>query len=79
MKRIEQMSLTECLADIRRGNYLGRHELADRIEELNRWISVDERWPDTEDVRDKVLVYSASGRYWKGIDGPQTNHKEGEL
>ena len=115
MKRIEQMSLSECHKALREiinhvysaayhrghedtvdGNYV--HVLpvetdsyfdddtmefwkpiSDRLEELNRWISVDERWPEVEDVREKVLVYSACGRYWKGIDGPHTNHKEGEV
>jgi hypothetical protein len=73
MKPINEMNLQECLGSIRKGNYLGRHELADRIEELNRWISVDERWPETEDVQGRVLVYSTCGRYWKTIDGPEGN------
>lgn len=72
MKPINEMSLQECLAEIRQGNYLDRHELAGRIESLSRWISVDERWPEVEDVRgDKVLVYSTCGRYWKTLDGPE--------
>jgi hypothetical protein len=41
------------------------------LHEQHRWISVDERWPETEDVRGKVLVYSTCGRYWKTVDEPQ--------
>jgi hypothetical protein len=43
----------------------------DALKRQNRWISVDERWPETEDVLGKVLVYSNCGRYWKAIDTPQ--------
>jgi hypothetical protein len=76
MKKVEEMNLAECLEFLREYGYdfiltEGNHELADRIHDLNRWISVDERWPETEDVFGKVLVYSNCGRYWKVIDTPQ--------
>lgn len=36
MKPINEMNLQECLGSIRKGNYLGRYELADRILQLNQ-------------------------------------------
>jgi hypothetical protein len=73
MKPINEMNLLE-LADHIQYPAHEYVELADRLRELhdlNRWISVDERWPETEDVLGKVLVYSNCGRYWKVIDTPQ--------
>ena len=76
MKKVEEMNLNECLEALRSKAFLYFDNvtvsgIADRIHDLNRWISVDERWPETEDVLGKVLVYSNCGRYWKVIDTPQ--------
>jgi hypothetical protein len=70
MKPIEQMNLAE-LADSLHGTVYKDYIIRLReLHNLNRWISVDERWPETEDVLGKVLVYSNCGRYWKVIDTP---------
>lgn len=87
MKPIEQMNLTECLAAIRKGDYLGRHDIVDRIQQLTRWTPLSERLP-TEIDGDKfgavwvmddhewseTLHWKRVGRghvRWKGIDRPE--------
>ena len=54
MKPIEEMNLAECLEEVELLNgvyeYDGPTRLALRINELTRWIPVEERLPTEEDV-----------------------------
>jgi hypothetical protein len=77
MKPINEMSLAECLADIRKGNYLGRYELADRIHDLTRWIPVSERLPDMEDGEIFTGKVMWTNKY--GYVGQKTGNKLVEL
>jgi hypothetical protein len=55
MKPISEMTVRECLTAIRSGDYLNRHHLADRIEQLTRWIPVGEGTiPDGKILRVKI-------------------------
>jgi hypothetical protein len=67
MKDIKDMNLAECIVALRdvdvitRGyqcNYDAIEELADRIHELTRWVSVSEKLPTKEDANfhDEVIV-----------------------
>jgi hypothetical protein len=50
MKPINEYTLQDCLNSILKADMiLHRHELADRIHELTRWIPVEERLPTEGD------------------------------
>lgn len=59
-KPINEMSLTECLDEIRTYAFFLEdpelEEVADRIHELTRWIPVSERLPTKEDADDFGFV-----------------------
>ena len=64
MKEIKDMNLAECIEALRdvdvitRGyqcNYEAIEELADRIHELTRWISVSERMPTEKEHGNEVF------------------------
>jgi hypothetical protein len=61
MKEISEYTLKECLEEIEmlHGGYGFRdpEKLADRIHELTRWISVEERMPTQED-KDVLAWYA---------------------
>jgi hypothetical protein len=51
MKPINEYTLQDCLNSILKADMiLHRHELANRIRELTRWIPVEERLPTEEDA-----------------------------
>ena len=82
MKQISEYTMRECIGALRDVEFmwvgsrestnLRQLQLADRINDLTRWVPVSERFPTQSDAKDvECIAWSRDGKYWKRIEKPE--------